>query len=87
MQLYGMDLSGTEHTADLGISGTTGLLDDGYQFVVRRNGAGGEIDYLTLSVCLSSLSGSVSAIVSSGLSGLSAVPPDANVQAAGLSSI
>lgn len=87
MQLYGMDLSGTERVADLGISGAEGLLDDGYQFVVRKNGAGGEIGYLTLSVCLSGLSGSVSAIVSSGLSGLSAVPPDASVQAAGLSSI
>lgn len=87
MQLYGMDLSGEEHVADLGISGAAGLLDDGYQFVVRKNGAGGEIDYLTLSVCLSSLSGSVSAIVSAGLSGLSPVPPDSSVEAAGLSSV
>ena len=91
MQLYGMDLSGIEHTADLGISGTTSLLCDDYQFVIRRNGAGGEIDYLTLSVCLSSLSNSVSTIVSSTisseLSDLSSIPPDASVQAAGLSSI
>ena len=91
MQLYGMDLSGIQHTADLGISGATSLLCDDYQFVIRRNGAGGEIDYLTLSVCLSSLSNSVSTIVSSAisseLSGLSAIPPDAAVPAAGLSSI
>lgn len=91
MQLYGMDLSGIQHTANLGISGATSLLCDDYQFVIRRNGAGGEIDYLTLSVCLSSLSNSVSTIVSSAisseLSGLSAIPPDAAVPAAGLSSI
>ena len=30
VQLYGMDLSGTERVADLGISGAAGLLDDGY---------------------------------------------------------
>ena len=64
------------------------MLADGYEFVVRKNGAGGEVSYLPVELSLSGLSNDLSSsIVTIVKDNMSCDLPDADVQAAGISSV
>lgn len=59
LQLYGMDSGGTslpKKTIAMSADGYTQLLPNAYEFVLRHNGAGGEITYANLSCCIPNLS-------------------------------
>ena len=89
LQLWNFDLSGeAPRQAELKAGSLTPVLADGYEFVVRKNGAGGEVSYLPVALSLSGLSNDLSSsIVTIVKDNISCNLPDADVAGAQTSSL
>ena len=57
LQLYGMDEEGEELTPVVLSTTETDILPEDYEFVIRKNGAGGEITYAAVKLIGSQVSG------------------------------
>lgn len=67
LQLYNMDVAGEalpQKAINMSADGYTPLLPSSYEFVLRKDGAGGQITYANLSCCIPDLSGLSGTVVS-----------------------